>query len=507
MVYFDLQYFLYLYLVFSLHKFGQLIYESLDTYMLISNNFAIIITFIFFVYFTFSLLLYKFTSIYTNNYFKNFLLIFYWFFILLLWLVFIIKLYYTYKLLNFYETTLAVTLRPEYIFVNFSRFGDTLILLCLTTLLISWIFLSERYININCFHTTYFFIFVVFTINMVYATSLFIMFIFFEFIFLPSLFFVYILGYSKKVEKTIKYLLLWTLTGSFLVLISIIYIYNVTYTLDIHTLKYMRFNNIEKNILFLFIFLGFGIKIPVWPFHYWLTKVHVEAPTGFSIFLSGYLVKTALFCLIIFINFFKHSVFGYFYVTLIIWGIIDASIRMWTSTDIKRLIAFATIQEMNLIMFFGFFSDYTNYQLFSAFIIMHGILSSLLFFLVDQVQKRYQSRNLLTLSGLAHKFLNLSIIIWLSILIFRGFPIFVKFLIEWEFLVLLYENWGVFGIVLFFIITLFSVIGFARVWFTVLYGQPLHNSIVSTDMLKTDKFIALFLISLLVFLSTFLCFF
>jgi NADH:ubiquinone oxidoreductase subunit 4 (subunit M) len=47
-------------------------------------------------------------------------------------------------------------------------------------------------------------------------------------------------------------------------------------------------------ISFLF-FIGFGVKIPVWPFHYWLTRVHVEASTGFSIFLSGFLVKAAVF--------------------------------------------------------------------------------------------------------------------------------------------------------------------------------------------------------------------
>ena len=42
-------------------------------------------------------------------------------------------------------------------------------------------------------------------------------------------------------------------------------------------------------------FLGFGFKVPIWPFHYWLTKTHVEAPSGFSMYLSGFLVKTALY--------------------------------------------------------------------------------------------------------------------------------------------------------------------------------------------------------------------
>jgi len=51
----------------------------------------------------------------------------------------------------------------------------------------------------------------------------------------------------------------------------------------------------ELFLISILFFIGFGVKIPIWPFHYWLTRVHVEASTGFSIFLSGFLVKAAVF--------------------------------------------------------------------------------------------------------------------------------------------------------------------------------------------------------------------
>jgi len=57
-----------------------------------------------------------------------------------------------------------------------------------------------------------------------------------------------------------------------------------------------NFTRLERNVLYLALFVGFGIKLPIFPFHYWLTKVHVEAPAGFSMFLSGFLVKTAYYC-------------------------------------------------------------------------------------------------------------------------------------------------------------------------------------------------------------------
>lgn len=139
---------------------------------------------------------------------------------------------------------------------------------------------------------------------MVSSTNLVQMFIYFEFIFLPSLFFVYQFGYSKKVTKSILFLLTWTLTGSFLVLMALAYLWGVYGVVDFESLRLLKFSLIENTLLFICFFCGFAVKIPLWPFYYWLIKVHVEAPTGFSIFLSGFLVKTAFYCLTFFILFF-----------------------------------------------------------------------------------------------------------------------------------------------------------------------------------------------------------
>ena len=394
----------------------------------------------------------------------------------------------------------------NYMVSNYSLFSDTIVLLCIITTFISWVYLSERNLFLVNFNIFYFFIFIIFTINMVYTTNLLSMFIFFEFIFLPSLYFVYWLGYSKKVDKTIKYLLIWTLTGSFLVACGLVYLYSVAKTLSLVNLYWFQFSTYETILLYLSFFLGFGVKLPLWPFHYWLTKVHVEAPTGFSIFLSGYLVKTAFFCLIYFCILFKTTLLIYISLSIIFFGSIDASIRMWTATDIKRLIAFATIQEMNLIV--GLFFLLNNLYLLyvNLFLLVHGVLSALLFFLVDQVQKRFHTRNLVALSGLAYKLPMLHTIIWLSILIFRGFPIFIKFFIEWELLSILMVNCGIIGFIIFFLVSLFGVLGFCRIWFSILYGQPSTLIEKSVDLLKKDLILGGMLVCLL-FILTFLIIF
>ena len=127
--------------------------------------------------------------------------------------------------------------------------------------------------------------------------------------------------------------------------------------------------------------------------------MHVEAPTGFSIFLSVFLVKTAFFCFAYFYYLFASPISSVIAATIISWGFVDASIRMWASTDIKRLIAFATIQEMNLITIFLVLLSSTNLTFLNLFLLVHGVLSAFLFYLVDNIQKRSQTRNLVTLSG------------------------------------------------------------------------------------------------------------
>lgn len=387
-----------------------------------------------------------------------------------------------------------------------SVFSDTLICLSLTVTVISWLYLSERYLFKESFFIFYFFIFGTCTILMVSTSNLLQMFVYFEFIFLPSLFFVYQFGYSKKVTKSILFLLTWTLTGSFLVFIAITYLYGVYGTLDIVNLSLLKFSYTERLCLFFCFFIGFAIKIPLWPFYYWLIKVHVEAPTGFSIFLSGFLVKTAFYCLTFFYSLFYSVNANILVLSLIIWGAYDASVRMWSSLDIKKLIAYATVQEMNLIALFLVLLGSLNLNMLNLFLLVHGLLSALFFYLIDQVQKQFGSRNATLLSGLSLFTPLLTVIIWAGLLIFRGFPIFVKFLIEWELLHLLYVNFAWLGIFFFLLCAAYGVLGFCKVWFTAIYGASsnLNNSF---DILKKDLVTGVFLVNSLLTLSLFVAYF
>jgi formate hydrogenlyase subunit 3/multisubunit Na+/H+ antiporter MnhD subunit len=96
----------------------------------------------------------------------------------------------------------------------------------------------------------------------------------------------------------------------------------------------------------------------------------------------------------------------------------------------------------------------------------------------------------------------LSGLMWAALLIFRGFPIFIKFFVEWELLGLLISNFQGFGLFFFFIITMFGVLSFSRIWFSILYGHPVDVH-YKTDILKRDSVTGYFLVCFLFLLNFF----
>lgn len=112
-------------------------------------------------------------------------------------------------------------------------------------------------------------------------------------------------------------------------------------------ISYFFFSPFEINFVFLCCLVGFGVKLPIWPFYGWLPKAHVEASTNFSIFLSGVLVKFAFFgllkCLLVMQ---LEPTFIYVYPFLVL-GIVDAVFKLFYQIDLKKLVAYSTVVEMH----------------------------------------------------------------------------------------------------------------------------------------------------------------
>lgn len=111
-------------------------------------------------------------------------------------------------------------------------------------------------------------------------------------------------------------------------------------------------------------------------------------------------------------------------------GGLDASFKMWGQSDLKKLVAYCTIQEMNLIFFLFLVGDTNFTNLGILFTVTHAFLSILMFFLVDCIYRRFHTRSIYNLSGLLIETPNLAICIVAMVIFFSGLPGTLKFICE-----------------------------------------------------------------------------
>jgi NADH:ubiquinone oxidoreductase subunit 4 (subunit M) len=128
---------------------------------------------------------------------------------------------------------------------------------------------------------------------------------------------------------------------------AFLYLFFIVGTSNFSNIVNFYFSAFEVNFVFCCLLVGFGVKLPIWPFYGWLPKAHVEASTNFSIFLSGVLVKFAFFglfkCLLVMS---LEPTFLYVYPFLIL-GIVDAVFKLFYQIDLKKLVAYSTVVEMH----------------------------------------------------------------------------------------------------------------------------------------------------------------
>ena len=385
------------------------------------------------------------------------------------------------------------------IHLSIDLFGLVILFLAYIVGFISIIILDNKLYFTKLKYYSIFNLFLIIIYFFISVSNYLLFFFFYECLLLPSFLFVYFISPSRRAIQASIYFVVWTQIGSLLVLIVVSYNLMVTGVSSFFALKLHLFSNLESNIIYLLLFLGFGFKVPIWPFHYWLTKTHVEASSGFSIYLSGFLVKCALFGFYKFIGTFAYEVFIYPYIIICITGIVDSSLKMWGQTDLKKLVAYGTIQEMNLIYLIFIWGDTRLLTVGFLFTIVHSFLSSLMFFLVDCIYRRYNSRSIVELNGILQHTPNLGLTIIFMVIFFSGLPGTLKFIVEFFFFNGLVELSFSITVVILFSANVLGLIGFCKVWFNVLFGinlkvqkQPVLD--LSKKELTTVLTIFLFLI-------------
>lgn len=275
--------------------------------------------------------------------------------------------------------------------------GISLIFIILTTLLIpiciltSWESIKS---NIKIFILSFlgleFLLIGVFTI-----LDLFGFYILFEAILIPMFLVIGIFGSRIQRIDAAYYFFFYTLIGSVLMLLSILYIYTISGTTDYLTLLEYSIDPSIQIILFLGFFASLAVKIPKFPFHIWLPQAHVEAPVAGSVILAGILIKLGGYGFIRFTlpllpyasSFFTPLIF-----TLSILAIIYASFTTLRQTDLKRIIAYSSISHMGIVSLAIFTLTAIGIEGSIFLQLAHGIVSSALFILVTVLYDRYHTR-------------------------------------------------------------------------------------------------------------------
>ena len=228
--------------------------------------------------------------------------------------------------------------------------------------------------------------------------------VFFEAILIPMYIIIGLWGSRERKIWAVYMLFFYTLCGSLLMLLGVLYIYFITGTFNLEYLLNYNFTILEQKYLWLAFFLSFSSKIPVFPLHIWLPEAHVEAPTIGSVILAGVLLKLGVYGFIRF-SLPLFPIASIFYAPLVYClcsiGVVYTSITAIRQVDLKRIIAYSSVAHMNLIVIglFSFNLMGLEGAVFQS--ISHGFVSSALFFLVGMIYVRYHTRSIYYYSGLA----------------------------------------------------------------------------------------------------------
>lgn len=357
---------------------------------------------------------------------------------------------------------------------SFSLTKFNLAFFLLFSVLYPIIFAVMSFDNNNLNSKLYIYVYTIFIISylLLFVENIIIFYFLYEVLLILVFFVMYLTANSRGGIEAAIYFATWAILGSILVGLGILMLLNLTKIFTFDLLKYNRLTYNEVYYIYLLFFFGFGVKLSVWPFWYWLPKAHVEVSTGMSIFLSCILIKLSFFSLLRFQQILLTEISYTLCIIVASLTCIDIVYRFINLRDLKAIIAYGSVLHTNLLLILIHLDSFKNLKTSIYYIWGHSLATATMFLVVNALEIRYSSRNILYISGVWYTSPSFGYLMFFSLISFLDIPLSVFFWGELWLWVLALNKIFLLAIQILFAVNVIFICIFFKIWWSLLFGTP-----------------------------------